>query len=128
MVKLTSLCQLGVTAANPLMSTLRYFGREYEEHIGEHVCRALVCKELIRYGIDESKCTACRICARDCPTNAITGDKNVVHVIDQEKCIRCGVCFDVCAYGSVLLRSGRYERRSEHTKTNLKPVKVERQG
>ena len=128
MVRLSSLCQLGVTAANPLLSTLRYFEKEYEEHIGQHVCRALVCKQLIRYEIDEEKCTACRLCARDCPTQAVSGDRKAVHTIDPEKCIQCGVCFDICAYGSVVVRSGAFQRRSAHTKTNLQPVKAQAQG
>jgi NADH-quinone oxidoreductase subunit F len=123
MIKNASLCALGGTAPNPVLSTLRYFREEYDEHIGEKVCRSLVCKKLIRYSIDETKCTACRLCARDCPTEAITGDKKVVHAIDQAKCIQCGVCFDVCKYGSVIVSSGRYSRRCEHSKTNLKPVK-----
>jgi NADH:ubiquinone oxidoreductase subunit F (NADH-binding)/(2Fe-2S) ferredoxin/formate hydrogenlyase subunit 6/NADH:ubiquinone oxidoreductase subunit I len=123
MIKVASLCALGGTAANPALSTLRYFGEEYDEHIRERVCRSLVCKKLVRYEVDEEACTACRICAKDCPTEAISGDKNVVHKIDQAKCIQCGVCFDTCKYGSIVMRSGKYMRRSEHTKTNLKPVK-----
>ncbi len=118
-----SLCALGGTAANPLMSTLKYFPEEYEEHIRQKVCRGLVCKELLTYRIDEKRCTACRICAKQCPSNAITGDKNVIHVIDHEKCIRCNVCFDVCKYGSVTVTSGKYSRTCEQTKTNLKPVR-----
>jgi NADH:ubiquinone oxidoreductase subunit F (NADH-binding)/(2Fe-2S) ferredoxin/Pyruvate/2-oxoacid:ferredoxin oxidoreductase delta subunit len=128
MVNSASLCQLGGTAANPLLSTLKYFGAEYEEHIKEHVCRALVCKALLTYSIDEDKCTACRLCEKDCPTGAIAGDKNVVHTIDRGKCIQCGVCFDVCKYGAVSVSSGKYRRTSEHTKTNLKPVKQKSQG
>ena len=123
MIATTSLCALGGTAANPVLSTLTYFGEEYDEHIKDRVCRALVCKDLITYEIDEDKCTACRLCAKDCPTDAISGGKNEVHKLDQEKCIQCGVCFDICKYGSVVVRSGKYSRLSEHTKTNLKPVK-----
>jgi NADH:ubiquinone oxidoreductase subunit F (NADH-binding)/(2Fe-2S) ferredoxin/formate hydrogenlyase subunit 6/NADH:ubiquinone oxidoreductase subunit I len=123
MVRVASLCALGGTAANPIMSTLNYFSDEYEEHIKEHVCRALVCKNLITYEIDEDLCTACALCRKECPTEAITGAKNQIHRLDQEKCIKCGACFDVCKYGSVLVRSGKYSRRSEQTKTNLKPVK-----
>ena len=128
MVKVASLCALGGTAPNPVLSTLRYFKDEYDEHIQEHVCRSLVCKKLIRYEIDEEACTACRLCARDCPTEAISGDKKVVHRVDQAKCIQCGVCFDICKYGSVVVRSGKYMRRSEHTKTNLKPVRKQPGG
>jgi len=118
-----SLCALGGTAGNPLMSTLNYFSDEYEEHIHDKTCRGLVCKELLTYSIDEDKCTACRICAKQCPSDAISGDKNVIHKIDQEKCIHCNVCFDACKYGSVIVASGKYQRYCETTKTNLKPVK-----
>jgi NADH-quinone oxidoreductase subunit F len=118
-----SLCALGGTAANPLMSTLKYFPEEYREHIEEKVCRALVCKELLTYAVDADKCTACRICEKQCPSGAITGDKNVIHVIDPGKCIKCNVCFDVCKYGSIVVSSGKYSRTCEHTKTNLKPVR-----
>jgi formate hydrogenlyase subunit 6/NADH:ubiquinone oxidoreductase subunit I len=119
-----SLCALGGTAANPLMSTLKYFAEEYEEHIEKKVCRGLVCKELLTYRIDEDSCTACRICEKQCPSGAISGGKNVIHVIDHDKCIRCNVCFDVCKYGSVTVTSGKYSRTCEQTKTNLKPVRT----
>ncbi len=118
-----SLCALGGTAANPLMSTIKYFGEEYEEHINDKTCRALVCKALIRYEIIDSACTACGICRKQCPTQAISGAKKTVHVLDQAKCIQCGVCFDACKYGSVRVVSGKYERICEKTKGKLKPVK-----
>jgi NADH-quinone oxidoreductase subunit F len=91
-----SLCALGKTAANPVLSTIRYFRDEYEAHIKEKRCPAYVCKALISYYIDPEKCQACMICFRQCPTQAIAGDKNQIHVIDQEKCTRCGTCFEVC--------------------------------
>jgi NADH-quinone oxidoreductase subunit F len=91
-----SLCALGRTAPNPVLSTIRYFRDEYEAHIKEKRCPAYVCKELISYYIDPDKCKACMICLRQCPTGAIGGDKNQIHVIDQEKCIKCGTCFEVC--------------------------------
>jgi len=91
-----SLCALGTTAPNPVSSTIRYFRDEYQAHIEEKRCPALVCKALISYYIDPTKCQACMICLRDCPTEAITGGKNRIHVIDQEKCTKCGTCFDVC--------------------------------
>jgi NADH:ubiquinone oxidoreductase subunit F (NADH-binding)/(2Fe-2S) ferredoxin len=91
-----SLCALGRTAANPVMSTIRYFRDEYEAHIKEKKCPAYVCKELISYYIDPDKCKACMICLRQCPAGAIVGDKNQIHVIVQEKCIKCKTCFEVC--------------------------------
>ena len=91
-----SLCALGTSAPNPFLSTLRYFSDEYEAHIEEKRCPALSCKELIAYHIDPDKCTACMICARKCPAEAIIGGKNKIHVIDQEKCTNCGTCFEVC--------------------------------
>jgi NADH-quinone oxidoreductase subunit F len=91
-----SMCALGTTAANPVLSTLKYFKDEYLEHIENKRCPAGVCKDLISYYIDPQKCQACLICARKCPVGAIQGEKDVVHVIDQEKCTKCGTCLDVC--------------------------------
>jgi NADH-quinone oxidoreductase subunit F len=91
-----SLCALGATAPNPILSTLRYFRDEYEAHIKERRCPAQVCKELIAYHIDPDKCRACTICLRKCPADAIAGDRNTIHAIDQEKCTKCGTCFEVC--------------------------------
>ena len=91
-----SLCALGRTAANPVMSTIHYFRDEYEAHIKEKRCPAYVCKELISYYIDPDKCQACMICFRQCPVGAIAGGKNQIHVIDQEKCTKCKTCFEVC--------------------------------
>jgi len=95
-VKDASLCALGQTAPNPVLSTIKYFRDEYEAHIEEKRCPAGVCKALIAYYIDPEKCQACMICLRDCPVGAITGGKNLVHVIDQDKCTKCGTCLDVC--------------------------------
>jgi NADH-quinone oxidoreductase subunit F len=91
-----SLCALGGTAPNPVLSTLRHFRSEYEAHIREHRCPAKVCKELITFTIDAEKCTGCRVCAKKCPTGAISGEKKKVHVIDQSKCIKCRVCYESC--------------------------------
>ncbi|MCL6557542.1 MAG: NADH-quinone oxidoreductase subunit NuoF [Firmicutes bacterium] len=92
-----SICGLGQTAPNPVLSTLRYFRSEYEAHINEKSCPALHCKELIAYWIDPDKCTEpCRLCLENCPTEAIVGKWRATPVIVQEKCIKCGVCFDVC--------------------------------
>lgn len=95
-VKNASLCGLGQTLPNPVLSTLRYFREEYMEHVREKRCSAKVCRELVFYYIDPERCQACQICARNCPVKAIYGEKGIVHVIDQERCIKCGTCFEVC--------------------------------
>jgi NADH-quinone oxidoreductase subunit F len=92
----TSLCALGQTAPNPVLSTIKHFRDEYEAHIKEKRCPAGVCKALISYYISPEKCQACQICLRECPAGAISGEKNLVHVIDQEKCTKCGTCIEVC--------------------------------
>ena len=91
-----SLCALGTTAPNPVATTIRYFRDEYRAHIEEKKCPALVCKELVSYYIEPSKCQACLICLRECPAEAIIGARNQIHVINQTKCTKCGTCFDVC--------------------------------
>jgi NADH:ubiquinone oxidoreductase subunit F (NADH-binding)/(2Fe-2S) ferredoxin/Pyruvate/2-oxoacid:ferredoxin oxidoreductase delta subunit len=91
-----SLCALGGSAPNPVLSTIRYFRDEYESHIKERKCPAYVCKELIYYCIDPEKCQACMICLRKCPADAVIGGKNRIHAIEQEKCTKCGTCFEVC--------------------------------
>jgi NADH-quinone oxidoreductase subunit F len=95
-VKNTALCGLGQTSPNPILTTLKYFHEEYEEHVKEHRCRAGVCKALISYYIDPSKCQACQICYRQCPAGAIDGSKGLIHIIDQDKCTKCGNCISVC--------------------------------
>jgi NADH:ubiquinone oxidoreductase subunit F (NADH-binding)/NAD-dependent dihydropyrimidine dehydrogenase PreA subunit/(2Fe-2S) ferredoxin len=95
-MKDASLCALGQTAPNPVLTTIKYFRDEYEEHIREKRCPAGVCKALISYYIDPEKCQACMICLRNCPVGAVEGGKNLVHVIDQEKCTKCGTCLEVC--------------------------------
>ncbi len=103
-----ALCALGKSAPNPVMSTLKYFRDEYEVHIKEKRCPAFACKALISYYIDPEKCQACMICARQCPAEAIIGDKNQIHVIDQDKCTKCGTCFGACPprFGAVTRISG----------------------
>jgi len=91
-----SLCGLGQSAANPFLSTLRYFRAEYEAHINEKRCPSLSCKELVTYWIDPEKCKACMICLNKCPSQGIEGGKKQIHVIDQTKCDACGVCLEVC--------------------------------
>jgi len=95
-VRDASLCALGQTASNPVLNTIRYFRDEYEAHIKEKRCPAGVCKALISYYIEPEKCEACMICLRNCPVEAITGGKNLIHVIDQDKCTKCGTCFEMC--------------------------------
>jgi len=97
----TSLCGLGQSAPNPVLSGLRYFKDEYEIHLFERKCPSGVCKELLTYTIDNSLCTGCMVCARKCPSEAIAGEKGHAHYIIEEKCIKCGMCFDSCKFGAV---------------------------
>lgn len=101
-IKDTSLCALGGTAPNPVLSTIKYFRDEYEAHIKDKKCPAGVCKDLIEYSISSKKCTGCGACLRQCPQNAITGKKKEPHVIDSEKCIKCGACYDVCKFDAIV--------------------------
>jgi NADH:ubiquinone oxidoreductase subunit F (NADH-binding)/(2Fe-2S) ferredoxin/Pyruvate/2-oxoacid:ferredoxin oxidoreductase delta subunit len=91
-----SLCALGGSAPNPVLSTIRYFRDEYDAHIRQKRCPAFVCKDLIAFYIDPEKCKACMICLRKCPVEAIAGGKNQIHIIDQAKCTKCGSCLDAC--------------------------------
>jgi NADH-quinone oxidoreductase subunit F len=95
-VQAASMCGFGQTAANPVLSTIKYFRDEYIAHIREKRCPALVCKELISYTIDPELCGGCTICAKSCPSEAITGEPRMIHKIDQKKCIKCGICFTNC--------------------------------
>jgi NADH-quinone oxidoreductase subunit F len=101
-----SLCALGRTAPNPVLSTLKYFQKEYEAHIHEHRCPAGVCKPLIEYWIDPNLCTGCGACTRVCPQLSITGEKKAPHVVNKMQCIKCGACYDVCRFQAVVVRSG----------------------
>jgi len=103
-VKDASMCALGSTAPNPVLSTLRYFRDEYEAHIRDHRCPAAVCKALLTFTIDPEKCKACLLCNKNCPQNAISGEKKKAQKIDQEKCIKCGVCRDVCKFDAVIVQ------------------------
>lgn len=100
-VRRGSLCGLGQTAPNPVLTTLRYFREEYEEHIRERRCRAKVCKALLTYRIVEGRCVGCTACARRCPAGCITGERGGVHRIRQEACVKCGICREVCRFDAV---------------------------
>ncbi|MBN2077867.1 MAG: NADH-quinone oxidoreductase subunit NuoF [Spirochaetes bacterium] len=97
----SSLCGLGQTAPNPVLTTIRYFRDEYEAHIYDKKCPAGRCKALITYIIDPEKCTGCTLCRRNCPQNCISGEKKEPHVIDQSLCIRCGLCYDSCRFAAI---------------------------
>lgn len=100
-IKETSLCGLGQTAPNPVLSTLRWFKDEYEAHVYDRTCPAGVCKNLKTYTINVDKCTGCTLCSKKCPVNAIVGSKKTPHFIVQDKCIGCGTCYDVCQFKAI---------------------------
>ena len=101
-IKITSLCGLGQTAPNPVISTMKYFGDEYEAHVREQKCPAGKCSSLLRYLVIAEKCTGCTICARSCPVPCIEGEVKAVHEIIQEKCIKCGVCMAKCPFKAIV--------------------------
>ena len=100
-IKTTSLCGLGQTAANPVLSTLKYFRHEYEAHLFDRTCPAGVCRELLTYTIDTDKCTGCTVCAIKCPEKAILGEKKKAHYIIDDKCIRCDQCRINCKFDAI---------------------------
>ena len=100
-MRTSSLCALGQTAPNPVLSTLRFFRSEYEAHIVDKHCPAGACTSLLQYKIDVTKCKGCTLCARNCPVNAIIGKVKEAHLIDTNKCIKCGTCIDKCKFGAI---------------------------
>jgi Na+-translocating ferredoxin:NAD+ oxidoreductase RNF subunit RnfB len=96
-----SLCQLGATAPNPILTTLRYFKDEYEAHIREKKCPAHVCKSLITYTVNQKKCVGCQLCAKRCPVGAASGKQKQAHAIDQKTCIKCGICYEACKFDAL---------------------------
>jgi len=96
-----SLCGLGQTAPNPVLTTLKYFRDEYIAHIKDKKCPAGVCTALLKYEIDEEKCVGCTVCAMKCPVNCIAGERKKVHIIDQSACIKCGACYDACKFDAI---------------------------
>jgi len=101
-MKKASLCGLGMTASNPVISTLKYFSGEYLQHIKEGKCQAGKCTDLLTYSIEADKCVGCTLCAKKCPVNCISGIVKKPHSIDSQKCIKCGVCYDVCKFDAVV--------------------------
>jgi len=101
-IKETAQCGLGQTAPNPVLTTIKYFRHEYEEHIANRRCPAHSCMQLVDYMIDPATCTGCTVCARNCPAGAISGEKKQAHQIDQAKCIKCGKCITMCNFGAIM--------------------------
>ena len=100
-IKTSSLCGLGQTAPNPVLSTLKYFRDEYIAHVKDKTCPAGVCKKLVKYEIVADKCKGCSLCSRKCPVGAISGEVKSPFVIDTDKCIKCGVCIESCKFGAI---------------------------
>jgi len=104
MIQKFSLCGLGTSAPNPVLTTILYFRDEYDAHIKDKKCPSGVCKPLFHYEIDEEACNGCTLCAKRCPEEAITGEKKKLHHLDLEKCINCGICYDACKFDAILIQ------------------------
>jgi len=104
MIQKFSLCGLGTSAPNPVLTTILYFRDEYEAHIQDKRCPAGVCKPLFHYEVDGKACTGCHVCALKCPQEAITGNKKEVHKLDQKKCVKCGICYEACKFDAIVVR------------------------
>jgi ferredoxin len=106
-----SLCALGMTAQNIVITTLKYFRDEYEAHIHNNSCPALICKPLIYYRILPDKCTGCMLCVKSCPVSAISGEPKKSHIIDQSICTKCGVCMETCPvkFSAIIKKTGKSE-------------------
>src|SRR5690554_534643 len=113
MIKEGSLCGLGQTAPNPVLTTIRYFRDEYEAHIDEKRCPAKICKDLISYKILTDKCIGCGLCAKKCPVQAITGEKGQPHLLDENACVRCGMCLSSCRFDAIVVTSDGHKITGE---------------
>ncbi|NHI93863.1 MAG: NADH-quinone oxidoreductase subunit NuoF [Candidatus Lokiarchaeota archaeon] len=113
-VKKTSLCGLGQTAPNPVLTTLKYFKAEYEAHIFHQSCPALVCKNLIEYSISDQLCKGCGLCKKNCPSNAIEGELKAAHLIDPKKCIKCGLCYSSCSSNAIFKKTNEIKMESKN--------------
>ena len=116
-IKTTSLCALGQTAPNPVLTTLKYFREEYEDHILRKSCPAKKCKALIEFRVIPEKCTGCTLCAKVCPTGAAHGERRQVHSIDPKLCIKCGLCVEACRFNAIEITTGKTSGEAELSKT-----------
>jgi ferredoxin len=112
-VKSTSLCGLGQTAPNPVITTLKYFMDEYKAHIHDKRCQALICKALVTYCVIADNCTGCQRCVSVCPTGAITGPRKEPHHVDINKCIKCRACYEICRFDAIAGDAIRIETKEE---------------
>jgi len=101
-VKAGSLCGLGQTAPNPVLTTIKYYRHEYESHVNDRCCPTHTCEGLLRYTINPATCTGCTACVKVCPTSAITGERRAAHTIDTATCIRCDACFQTCKFDAIM--------------------------